>query len=147
MPCSIIKRIRYAHAPADLRSIVWRISTPVPGPCRGKSRERFRPSSRSTQYRRSPASESRLSRWYSVRPRNTVSDRSLWVACETRLEDNRSILTSWMKRDAIGKFDFNNSHYSSYKIPTISVSLGSMLMNENKTLRIISTKEKNFVRL
>jgi len=107
--CLTVKRIRYAHAPADLRSIVWRISTPVPGPCRGKSRGRFRPSSRSIRYRRSPASESRLSRWYSVRPRSTVSDRSLWVACETRLEDNRSILTSWMKRDAIGKFHFNGT--------------------------------------
>lgn len=86
-------------APADLRLNVWRLSVADLDLCRGNSRERSRPSSRSARYRRSTANESQLSRWYSARLRSTVLDRSPPVACEMRLENDKSVrLTSYRRR-------------------------------------------------
>lgn len=64
---------------------------PDPGLCRGKSRERSRPSSHSGRYRRSSANEFHLSRWYSARPHSKASDRSPPVACEMRLKNDRLV--------------------------------------------------------
>lgn len=82
----ILLRMQTLHAPADLRSIVWRTAAPDPGLCRGKLRERSRPSSHLDRYRRSPANESQLLQQYLARPHSITSGRSPPVACETQLK-------------------------------------------------------------